>query len=176
MPTPQTFRHTRTFGLSSWRGTVEELQGIAYAVIEAMEIARTTALTKQEAQVYQKYATDLAQPPSELGIADVATLDPNSEGSLYAIRSQELWRSTQQAIENARLWIITGHNFSWTLRGGVQESRTTPDIVAEASRQVAGVSIQSNVFGSPTALISVQLQNWPYLWLQLDSKWKFRII
>jgi hypothetical protein len=114
MSTPQTFRRTRTLGLSSWRGTPEELQGIAYAVIEAMEIARTTALTKQEAQVYQKYAIDLAQLPSELGIADVATLDPNSlEGSLYAIRSQELWRSTQQAIENARLWIIAGHNFSY---------------------------------------------------------------
>ncbi len=171
MATQRAFRRTRTYSPISWRGTPDELRALAQTAIEAIEVARQSALRQYEAQTYDKYATDLAQLPTQLGITDLTTLDPYSPlGLEYAAKSQELWRGTQQSIDYGKIFVNVGHDFGWILKGGVQESQPTPDVFADASlpRNVAGVWVRSNVFASPTSSISIQLQNWPFIYLQVE--------
>lgn len=164
-------RRTRSLPLRIWRGTPEELREFAASVVEAMEVAQRTALQQYQTQVYERYAADLTGLQEELGIADPSALDPDDElTQTYTLRAQLLWQTTQRAIEQGKNLIAPTNDFGYTLRGGVQESGSTPDIFAgeRLPRNVIGVWMRCNVFAHPTASVTAQLQNAPYSFLQLE--------
>ncbi len=93
-------RRTRTLPLRTWRGTPEDLRALAASVVEAMEVARRTALQQYQTELYERYAANLTSLQEELGIVDPAALLPDDElTQTYTLRAQSLWQTTQQAIE-----------------------------------------------------------------------------
>ncbi len=156
----------------SWRGTTAQLVEIARAVQDEIERAVEAAKRNLDEEIDKQHVEWLAQNERDIRGKFILPPSVSLSPAAQAERAQAILIAENYKIQRKQgnLDLVRGATrltFGYTDRSGRRLTSKDPTFMEKATNP-NGILMQGSVYSSPTATITLTLQNKPWEWLTLE--------